>query len=153
MVMVLIGLVALISVPRLENLPNTRAQFAAYRLQSDLRYAQLLAIESQARVRSVFDTSASTYQLERETTPGVWTSVVNPATRQNFTGTLNSGDFAGVTFSQASINGTSTVIFDSLGSPFDASGNALTEPSQVDLNSKFRLRFRLATGKIDILAL
>lgn len=152
-VVVLLGIVAVIAVPRLENLPNTRAYYAVRKLRSDVRFAQLLAIETQARTRIVFNIAADTYRLERETAPGNWTAVTNPATKGNYQEAFNTGDYAGVDVTQAVFDGNATVIFDSYGAPFDSANSPLAEPANVDLNSKYRLRFRAETGKVDIVVL
>ena len=150
-VMIIIGIVASVSVPKLQNLPNTRAQFAIRKLRSDVRYAQLLAMESQARTRVVFDTAADTYELQRESAPNTWVAVTDPASKGNYSVTFNAGDYAGVDITSAVFNAASTVIFNTFGAPFDGSGNVLVEPSQVVLNSgAYQLRFRAQTGKVDI---
>ena len=152
-VIVLLGFITIKARPQLDNLPQTRAYFAIRKVQSDVRYAQLLAMETNARTRVVFDAAADSYQLDRETSPSVWTGVSNPSTKGTYSVTLNSGDYSGVDITGAAINATSTVIFNVNGAPFDGSGNALTEPSQIELNSKYQLRFRVETGKVDIVTL
>lgn len=152
-VIILIGFIAVMVGPQLTNVPQTKAQYAVRKLQSDVRYAQLLAMETSARTRVVFDTSSDVYQLERESSPGTWTSVTNPSTKSAYTVTFNSGDYAGVDITGAVFNSGSTVIFNTYGAPLDSSGAVLVEPSQVELNSKYQLRFRAETGKVDIVTL
>ena len=150
MVIVVITLVAFVASPLVENLPNTRAYYAVHKMRSDLRYAQELAIVSQARTRVVFDASIDRYQIERETSPNLWVAATDPATKGNYQVDFNTGDYQGVDITVANLNGTTTVIFDSYGAPFDGNGVALPEPAYVDLNSKYRLNFRSQTGKADL---
>lgn len=155
MVLVVISILLVLAAPGLENLPLTRAQFAAYKMRSDVRYAQLLALASQLRTRVVFNASANSYALEQENSPGSWGAVRDPASQGSYAVTLNTGDYEGVDITAASINGTDTVIFDpaAVGAPYDGTGTALAEPSQVELNAAYQLRFRAATGKVDIVTL
>lgn len=153
MVMVLLSIVAVSASPRLANLPTTRAQFAIRKMQSDVRYAQLLAMESQRRTRILFDVAKDQYQLEIETSAAVWVPVLHPSTQTNFTVTLNAGDFAGVDVTSVTLDGNSEVIFDAYGAPYNAAGSPLTEPAYVELNSKYQLHFREQTGKVDIVTL
>ena len=153
MVMAIAGILWVTASPRLDDLPETRARYAIRRVQSDVRYAQLLAMESQSRTRVVFDTGTETYNLQIETSPGTWAAMTNPATKENYTVTFNTGDFTGVDVTKADFNGNTTVIFDSLGIPFDGSGQPLVEPAEVELNALYQLRFRAPTGKVDIVTL
>ena len=149
LVLAIVGLLAFVASPRLENLPTTRAYFALRQLQSDVRYAQLLAIESQKRLRIVFDIPANQYRVEKEDPAGVWSSAVHPATKGNYTVQFGADNYAGVQITAAVFDGNSTVIFDSYGAPFDAANAALTEPAYLDLNSKYRLNFHAQTGKVE----
>ncbi len=149
-VLSVIGFVTAMAAPALQNLPNTRAVYAIRKLRSDVRYIQLLAIHSQTRTRVVFDTGADTYSLERETSPGTWAVVTNPATTASYQETFNAGDYEGVDLTAAVFNATSSVIFNTLGAPFDGGGTAITEPAYAELNVLYRLNFRADTGKVDI---
>ena len=162
MVIVILASLAVVASPFLQNIPNIRAQMAAFKLRSDIRYAQLLAIQSSVRSRVVFNSGTHSYQLERDNGSGTFIAVMNPATRQNYTVTLNSGDFQGVTFSVVQLaspaaGNPNIVVFDALGAPsyINLTGSfvPLQEPASVELNSLFRLRFRALTGKVDIVNL
>ena len=153
MVMVIIGALVMTAGPQLSNMPTGKAQFAVRQMQSDVRYAQLLAMETETRTRVVFSASTDSYQMERESSPGTWVSVTNPSTKSAYTVTFNSGDYSAVDITTVSLGGASTVIFNSYGAPFNASSAALTDSSYVELNSKYQLRFRSDTGKVDIVTL
>ena len=152
-VLSLISIVAIVSVPRFENLPQTRAYYTACKLRSDIRYAQSLAVQTQTRTRVVFDAVLDNYRLERESVPGTWISIIHPSTKSSYQVALNSGDLKGVDLTQAVFNGNSTLIFDSYGTPFDSAGNPIAEPAYAELNAKYRLELRRETGKVDLVTL
>ncbi len=152
-VLTTVSIIAALVGIRFENLPQTRAYFAVRKMRSDARYAQLLALNTQKRTRIVFDAGTDQYQLEMESSPGVWINAADPATKGNYQVALNSGDFAGADITQTVFNSTSTVIFDAFGSPFDGLGNTLNEPAFAELNAKYRLQIRAHTGKADIVTL
>ena len=152
-VIILLGFLAAMVRPQLNNLPQTKAQFAVHKMQSDVRYAQLLAMDTETRTRVVFNTAADSYQIDRETSPGIWAAITNPSTKNAYTVTFNTGDYAGVDITAATLNAATTVIFDSYGAPFDGGGTVLAEPANVELNTKYQLRFRAQTGKVDVVTL
>lgn len=152
MAMILIGILSVMASPIFQNLPGTRAQAAAFRLRSDLRYIQMLAIETQQTTRVVFDAPANTYQLQILDTAG-WQPVVNPGTHNAFTVPLNTGDFQGVTLSQVNFNNASELRFNALGVPSDGAGAALADPAYVKLSGLFQISVAAVTGKIDVAAL
>lgn len=152
-VIVAFGILAVVAAPQLSNLPVTKAQFAVHQMQSDVRYAQLLAIQTQKRTRVVFNGGGNSYELQIETSPSSWVAVANPSTKANYDVLFNSGAYQGVAITTTSLNSGSSVIFDSYGAPFNASEASLSEPAFVELNSKYQLRFRAETGKVDIVTL
>lgn len=154
MVIVILGILSVVAVSRFENLPGTRAQFALEKVRSDVRYAQMLAIQTQRRTRFSGNVAADTYALEIETAPNVWNAVTHPVDKNVFSVTLNTGDYAGVDITDTAdgqFPGTSlTVIFDAYGAPFWGDGAPLTEPAFLELNNQYRIHFRAETGKVDL---
>ena len=147
----ILSIITIFASPRLFSPPAVRAYYAVRKMGSDVRYAQLLAIERQARTRVVFNAATDVYQVERETTPNTWVLATHPSTRTNYVVNFNVKDYTGVDVTTVSLNGGSSVIFDSYGRPFRSTGAALTEPAYVDLNGgAYRLNFRAETGKVDI---
>jgi len=160
--MVILGLMAIVAVPQIFSPPTIRAHYVVRKMQSDIRYAQLLAMQRQEpvlplsstpRIRVVFNLtnppSSNGYQLEQEV--GItWILLTHPATRSDYVVNLNTGDYQGVSITTISLNAGNAVIFDSYGRPFIGSGSPLTEPAYVDVNGKYRLNFRAQTGKVDI---
>ncbi len=154
MVMVLITFVAVVASPRFQNLTGTRAQAAAFKLRSDLRYIQMLSIETQNPTRAVFDTDTHSYQLEMQTGAD-WNIIKNPGTRADYTVALNAGDFQGVTLSEVNFNGTAAVVFDRLGIPYDGNGGPIDDPDPgfISLSGQYQVTVARSTGKMDVVTL
>jgi prepilin-type N-terminal cleavage/methylation domain-containing protein len=111
-VIVLLSLMAVAVSTRFGNEARTRADFTVYKLRSDIRYAQLLAITTQSRVRVQFAQAANTYFIQQEQAGGAWADIQDPATRQPYRVILNAGNYAGVTLFNVNFNGTPTLVFD-----------------------------------------
>lgn len=152
MVMVLIGILALVAFPRFENINRTRAQAAAMKLRSDLRYIQMLSMQTQQQTRVVFNAAADNYQLQILNLAG-WAAVTNPGTRAAYSVQLNAGEFQGVDISAADFNGGSTVIFNRLGVPADAAGTALVANGVVTLNGAFQVTVSPSEGVVEMVTL
>ncbi|MDP3921648.1 MAG: hypothetical protein Q8R76_12690 [Candidatus Omnitrophota bacterium] len=149
MAIVVMTVVSVTAVPILQNQPRTQAQYAIYKVRSDLRYAQMTAIQTQLRTRVVFNSAAESYDLEIETSPGTWVALAEPNAGQNYSVTFPSdADFPNVDISDVDLNNLNTVIFDSVGAPFDANDTALTEPAYMELNSIYRIEFQRQTGNM-----
>jgi len=147
----IIGVLAIVASARLENLPSTRAQYAIQKMRSDLRYSQILALASQTRTRVVFNAVTDTYRLERESSPGSWVSVVDPASRGDYM--MNYGtdpDYSGVDISTTALDGNNVIIFDSVGAPFNASNSPLSEPAYIELNGTYRVNIKAQTGNLEV---
>ena len=73
--MAIMGTLLAIGVPRMVSLRGPYALTgAANRIAADLQVARQRAIARNSRYRITFTPSTSTYQLERETAPGVFTA-------------------------------------------------------------------------------
>jgi prepilin-type N-terminal cleavage/methylation domain-containing protein len=116
-VIVLIALVAVMVAPRLPNLVGMKASATARKLQSDLAYAQGLAMRTNVRHRLVF-LSTTTYEIRDAS--GVLAT--NPDGETGFSIATSSG----VTLSW-SLNGVTVVNrgieFDTLGRPYLYAGS------------------------------
>ncbi len=151
MVMVMIGIVAVVATPLFQNPVGTRSQAAALRLSSDIRYAQMLAIQTQRTVRVIFDAATNSYQIE--ILEAAWNVVMNPGTHGNYIVQLNSGDFQNVTLSEVNFNGASEIRFDRVGVPTDNNNPGFTDPAYVKLSGLFQVSVAAVTGKVDVTAL
>ncbi len=93
---------------------------AAAKIRSDIQYAQSLAMMTRQSCGVTF--SGNTYTVFENASAS--DPAVDPVTRQDYTISMNSGDYAGVTIS-ANFGGTSVVQFDREGTPTDGSSSAL----------------------------
>jgi prepilin-type N-terminal cleavage/methylation domain-containing protein len=156
MVMIVMAIIAVSVIPAFQNMPRLRTQAAALRLSSDIRYAQMLAIQTQRQSRVLFDAATNSYQIQLQTpgVPGAYFTVVNPGgVPGGFIVRLNQADFEGVTLSAVDINGTNAVIFSRMGAPLDANGTALGNAGTVTLSGTFRVTIDGVTGRITEAAL
>jgi len=135
--------------PTLPNFPQTKAHYTIQKIQSDIRYAQLLAIETQLRTRFIGIVASDLYAFQIETAPNVWNWVTHPGNKNNFIVTLNAGEYQGVDITDAQDEvsaGLIVVMFDRFGAPYWANDTALTSPAYLELNHQYRLYFRPETG-------
>jgi Tfp pilus assembly protein FimT len=116
-IIVLVGIVALLAVPRLANLVGVKASATARKLQSDVVYTQSLSMTTNTRHRLVFLSSTS-YEV-RDAAGALAT---NPDGQGGFSVAMGSG----ITLSW-SLNGITVanrgVEFDTLGRPYFYSGS------------------------------
>jgi prepilin-type N-terminal cleavage/methylation domain-containing protein len=124
-VIVLLGILAVVAVPQLGNMTGTRMSATARKIQSDIAYAQSLAMTRNLPHRVYFNTApapASGYAVVNDADgDGTWGEAGefarDPANSVgNLSVTLNTGNYAGVTISGGSFNGT-FVHFNTLGVP------------------------------------
>lgn len=131
LIIVLLMILAAGALPRAGNMAGTKAAATARKLQSDIAYAQQLAMVQNQRYRVYFNTPpqtpASGYSVVNNADgDGVWGEAgefaVDPANSvANLSVTLNAGDYAGITISAVGFSG-SYVEFSTLGVPYDGGG-------------------------------
>lgn len=150
MTIVIMAVIGVSSSAQLSNVSNTKADLMTKKITSDIRYAQMLAIQTQKRTRVAFDTAsfARTMSLLIESSPGTWTAIQNPLTKSNYVITFGTGEYSGVNLTSVVLNGGTDLVFDSLGRPFDLSGNVLNDPALIQFNTNFNLQVRSQTGKV-----
>lgn len=126
-IIVLLTILAAGVLPRAGNMTGTKASAAARKLQSDIAYAQQLAMVQNQRYRVYFNTPpqtpASGYAVVNNADgDATWGEAgefaVDPVTGGNLSVALNIGDYAGITISAVGFTG-SYVEFSSLGVPSD----------------------------------
>ncbi len=124
-VLVLLGILAVVAIPQVGNMAGTRASATARKLQSDIAYAQSLAMTRNLPHRVYFNTApapASGYAVVNDANGnGSWGEagefVADPVNLgANLSVALNTGSYAGVTISGGSFAGT-FVHFNTLGVP------------------------------------
>jgi prepilin-type N-terminal cleavage/methylation domain-containing protein len=150
MVVVLLAVLAVTASPSLTGITSGKGRYAAEKLRSHMRFAQLLAMHTQNRTRLIFDQGNNRYTLERETAPNVWTPGIDPGTREAFQVKMGDSPFEGVALTAVLLNGNTSLIFDTDGTPLNALESDLTSPAYVEVDSKYRLEVVPQTGKISI---
>ncbi len=120
MVIAILGILAYVSAVSFTPALSYKKAAAAAKIRSDIQYAQSLAMMTRQTCGVTF--SGNTYTVfENSSTSD---PAVDPVTQQDYTVTMNSGDYAGVTIS-TNFGGTSVIQFDREGTPTDGSGSAL----------------------------
>jgi len=154
-VVIVIGIMGLIAVPMISSAGSIQVRSAANKLAADMEYAKSMAISRQRGYRVVFDTSNNQYQIEQKDGSN-WAVIKHPVeTHKDFIVDYGSESrLRQVGISAASFGSGSTVIFDYLGSPLDASENALTSAGTVtlatDSGMSMQVTVEAVTGFISI---
>jgi len=121
MVIVLIGIMAAIVVPRLGNVQRSKAVSFIDKVQADIRYAQNLAMTRGKRTRINF--TASSYSVTQDTSAAgdcsSFAAASDPATGGTMTIDLSKPNYAGLT-----VTPVSCLEYDSLGRPYVCGGGA-----------------------------
>ena len=89
------------------DIGQIRSRQTAYKLKSDIRYAQGYEIASRRRTRIAFDTSSESYSVYYESTPDsdTWTLMANPLTQSDFTVELATAGLSQVDIVQSDFEG------------------------------------------------
>jgi prepilin-type N-terminal cleavage/methylation domain-containing protein len=118
MVLVLIGIMAAVVIPKLGNMTGTKAAAFMDKLRADLRFAQNLAMTRNLRSRVYFNGTggapASGYVVVSSTT-STCTAFTNPFIGGPLTVSLGTGDYANISVAP-SMN---CLEYDSLGRPYN----------------------------------
>jgi type II secretion system protein H len=117
-VIVILGVAAAIAVPLASAAANLQLRSAVNMLAADLEYAKSQAIGTGQRHGVVFDIAAQTYRIVNASGD----TIAHPVKKGfpyivNFSGDARLGQ---VTIAQVDFDGTSTVSFDYLGSPYNS---------------------------------
>ncbi len=129
-ILLVLGVLAAVAINRVGDMTGTKAGATARKLQSDIAYAQHLAMIGNQRYRVYFNTApapASGYAVVNDANGnGTWGEAgeiaVDPANNSGtLSVTLNTGNYAGITLSAIGFTG-SYVEFNTLGVSYDGSG-------------------------------
>jgi prepilin-type N-terminal cleavage/methylation domain-containing protein len=126
LVMILVGIIAAIMIPRFPTMPKTGA--AATRLTRDIRYAKELANRLQT-MSGIYFIDSTSYRVFQDNDTN--TATIDPVTGKGFVVTL-SGKFSGVTLSQSFAN--NTLKFNALGTPLDGTDTPLAAASTITVS-------------------
>lgn len=161
-ILIIVGIMAVVTVTNMPDMLGMRIMQAAYKIQSDIRFAQRLAMQSQRRTYIVFSVVNDNYSIYVENTYqiGDWAKVKNPLTLKDFDVQLNSEEFKGVDIFLLYFNdfNNDALLFERTGAPFamnSASGiaNPLLDPmgGMVVLNNYQKYIFiKPRTGRVKI---
>lgn len=151
MMIVILGILALASIPKTAAEPRLKLEAACQKIALDLRYAQGMSLAQQVRFGVSFDPAAEAYFVYRVNTG---TKAIDPQTRNNFDVsfvTLN--EFKGIDI--ASTNFSNIMEFDSTGAPYDGSGVILSSQGIITIQASGgaysrTVRIEAKTGKVSV---
>jgi MSHA pilin protein MshC len=165
MVLVLIGIMAAVVIPRLGTMTTTNAAAFTDKLRTDIRYAQNLAMTRGKRTRVYFNGTgpAPVTAPAQGYTVGIDNSgagncsafllASDPAGGGNMLVTLNAGMYAGISIPAPSIT---CLEYDSLGRPYTCSVGACgtvplaaTMTADVNGNATMRVSVSIQTGAVN----
>jgi MSHA pilin protein MshC len=132
MVMVIIGILAVVAIPRVEVFYNIKFHAAAKKLVSDIRYAQNIAISKHVNITVAFTPASDSYSVIYTANS---TSLRDPFTHSSMvTDYRTDAQYAGIDIlANVSFGGTPSLRFDWQGIPEDANGNNITVTGNVVL--------------------
>ena len=158
MVIVIIGILAAVAVPRFNAFYAIKLDGAMKKVRSDIRYLQQLAISRHADTRIVFNTGGNSYTAENCNGSGAsctaWSPAIDPFTRGSLLTYFNSDpQYGGIDISAASFRAEQTLRFDWQGIPYNNSGLPLISDGLLTLvyqgNSK-SIYVTANTGRVRI---
>jgi len=126
LVISLVGILALVTVPRFEAYYGIRLAAAVKTLAADIHYAQSRAVAERVRYGVAFDPSSESYTVYRGE-PGT------PASDPLHPGRPLRRVLEGIDLVSVSFDGGSAVEFDALGTPWTPGGGELSTPGTVVL--------------------
>jgi len=155
MVIVIMGILVTLAMPRFEVYYEIKLQAAAKRLASDIRYVQSAAISKHTDTRIVFDDIHNSYQASYyDTVSGSWQPIQDPFTRLDLTRDFNTdSQYKRIDITSVDINTTDTLKFNWWGTPRDGNDSDLTNEGSVGLAYKggsITIKVIPQTGKVNI---
>ncbi|NQT47143.1 MAG: prepilin-type N-terminal cleavage/methylation domain-containing protein [Candidatus Omnitrophica bacterium] len=163
MVMAIIAVLAFVAAAMMVDMPTMRLDMATRKIQSDIRYAQSLAISTQGWTGILFSAANDNYIVYTDgtgATPAGWAVATDPRTRGNYTVQLNANEFEDVDITIVSFNTINFgLIFDKWGNPYGynigaGTYSALANPAGVRLSDgtdTTDVRVERGTGRAYIL--
>jgi len=151
MIIVILGIVALASMPKTTAEPRVRLEAACQRIALDLRYVQAMSLAQQVRFGISFDPAAETYFAYRV---NVGTKARDPQTRNDFDVSFTAlNEFKGIDI--ASTNFSNKLEFDSAGAPYDGNEVILSSQGIITIQTALgaysrTVRIEAKTGKVSV---
>lgn len=151
MILTILGVLSVVAAVRMLNMPPLRLDMAARKMQADIRYAQSLATSTQKWTGVFFSAASDNYTVYIDGSggsPGSWSMVTDPLTRQNLTVQLNNAEFTGVDITLVQFNQPDrALVFDKWGNPYgyDSGSGTLTA-----LGTSGRVTLSASSGTSDV---
>ena len=134
-VLVILGIASMLAVPMFSSAADSQLQAAAAMVAADLDYAKNLAITRQMTVTVVFDTDTESYQVQDS-----GAVVLSHPTKAGSSFQMNFASdnrTSRVDITAASFDGSSSITFDYLGSPYSGTTTATAMTSgQISLSAE-----------------
>lgn len=106
MVIVIMGILALLAIPRFDTFYSIKLNGAAKKLVSDIRYVQQLAVAEHTNTKIVFNTATETYTAQKYNGSS-WVAIIDPFTRGDLTENFTSDpQFGGVNIFSTTLSST-----------------------------------------------
>jgi prepilin-type N-terminal cleavage/methylation domain-containing protein len=151
MVIVIVGILAALVVPRFESFYSIKLSGAVKKVVSDIRYTQQLAVSRHETYKIIFDTSLDKYEVRRASDNSL---AKDPFSRADFVVNFNTDpQYKGINLSSAAFGGTATLQFNWQGIPQDGNGINLSSDGQVELeyhNNSLTIYVTPRTGRVRI---
>jgi prepilin-type N-terminal cleavage/methylation domain-containing protein len=129
MVIVIVGILAVVTVPRFQAFNVIKLNSAVKKIVSDIRYTQSLAVSSHDMYGMTFDTGLEKYEVRRVRDSAL---ARDPFTRQNFT--VNFGTdplYGGMNIVSANFGSTAGLRFDWQAAPYNGNNASLSSEGSV----------------------
>ena len=124
-VVVIIAIAAMTAIPMMTSAASVQIRSAANIVAADLEYAKSMAIARGQKFSVVFDKTTESYQIFKDQ-DGILVPIEHPVKKgSNYIIGFRDKGLDKVDIADVDFNGTSTVKFDYLGSPYDAGTSPL----------------------------
>jgi type II secretory pathway pseudopilin PulG len=151
MVVVIIGILAVISIPRFQAFNSIKANSITKKIVSDIRYVQQLAVSTHDTYRISFDTALDTYEVRRAS-DNVFAK--DPFTRNDFSVNFKADPlYGGADITAAAFGSTTGLQFNWQAIPQNANGVNLTVEGSVAVSYKgsaLTIYVRPGTGTVRV---
>ena len=154
-VILILAIIAVVIFNSQGDLSSLRSRQVAYKIKSDIRFAQSYAIATQNNTRIGFDVSLEGYSVYTEVSPESWTLITDPLKKTSFSIVFDQDGFAGVDLVQTNLGGTNYgLMFDSAGIPYgyspEGSSSVLTTQGTITLSDSTIIYIEPQTGEVSL---
>ena len=137
-IVVILSIAMVVAVPMFSGAASFQLESATSMIAADLEYAKSLAITRQQQYGILFDTASDSYRLVDQD----GNVITNPVTTKPYIVDFrNEGRLKNVDLAQADFDGTATIRFDYLGSPYNGNDTAMNSGT---------IRLQVSSGAVEI---